>query len=76
MRTLPGSRVRLRPGPRRTDAQDMFLAGRTATVHAVLHDVDGRSCLAVIVDGDPGAELHAWHGRYHYFYPDEIEPLS
>ena len=36
-----GSRVRLRP-VRRADAHDMFLAGRTAVVQAVLLDVDGR----------------------------------
>ncbi len=36
-----GSPVRLRPGSRRADAHDMFLDGRTATVQAVLSDVDG-----------------------------------
>jgi hypothetical protein len=41
-----------------------------------MHDVDGRDCLAVTVDGDPAAELNAWHGREHYFYLDEIEPLG
>jgi hypothetical protein len=69
----PGSRVRLRPGPRRTDAQDMFLAGMTATVEAVMQDVDGRDCLAVTVDDDPASELFRVHGRYLYFYPDEVE---
>ena len=63
-----GSRVRLRPGPRRSDAQDMFLEGRTATVQEVKRGIDGRDCLAVTVDDDPAAELHLWHGRYHYFY--------
>jgi hypothetical protein len=72
----PGARVRLRPGRRRSDAQDMFLDGRIGIVQAVMHDVDGRDCLAVTVDGDPAAEVNAWHGRYHYFYPDEIEPLA
>jgi hypothetical protein len=71
-----GSRVRLRPGRRRTDAQDMFLDGRVATVEEVKHDAEGRSCLAVTIDDDPAAELHRWHGRFHYFYPDEIEPLG
>ncbi len=71
-----GGRVRLRPGPRRTDAQDMFLAGRTATVREVKRDVDGRECFAVTVDDDPAAELHLAHGRYHYFYADEVEPAG
>jgi hypothetical protein len=54
----------------------MFLAGRTAEVAAVFHDVDGSVHLAVTVDDDPAAELHGWYGRFHYFRPDEIEPLA
>lgn len=69
-----GSQVRLRPG-RRADAQDMFLDGRVATVREIKRGVDGRDCLAVTVDDDPAAELHLWHGRYHYFHVDEVEPL-
>jgi len=71
-----GSRVILRPGVRRADAYDLFLAGRTATVAAVLRDVDGKEHLAVSVDEDPGAELKTAHGRYLYFAPDEVEPLA
>jgi hypothetical protein len=69
-----GSRVRLRPGQRRADAQDMFLAGREATVEAVFLDVDGNRHLAVTLDEDPAADLQRWHGRYLYFSPDEVEP--
>jgi hypothetical protein len=68
-----GSRVRLRPG-QRADAQDMFLAGRLATVEAVFLDVDGNRHLAVTLDEDPAADLQRWHGRYLYFAPDEVEP--
>jgi hypothetical protein len=71
-----GSRVRLRPQGRGSDAQDMFLAGRTAEVAAVLQDVDGGHQVAVTVDGDPAAELHGWYGRFHYFRPHEIQPLE
>ncbi|GGU88007.1 hypothetical protein AB0F92_17745 [Kitasatospora aureofaciens] len=71
-----GSRVELRPHGRGSDAQDMFLAGRTAEVAAVFHDVDGSVHLAVTVDDDPGAELHGWYGRYRYFRPDEVRPLG
>ncbi|MEV5901347.1 hypothetical protein [Streptomyces sp. NPDC052127] len=67
-----GSRVELRPGLRRTDAQDIFLHGRTATVEAVLHDVDGGVHLAVTVDGDPGADIRREQGRFLYFQPDEV----
>ena len=70
-----GSRVRLRPGARRTDAQDMFLAGMSATVATVMRDVEDQDCLAVTLDDDPAAELFRWRQRYHYFYPDEVEPV-
>ncbi|APU42870.1 hypothetical protein [Streptomyces sp. TN58] len=68
----PGSRVVLRPGPRRTDAQDLFLHGRTAVVEAVLHDVDGGVHLAVTVEDDPGADIRREQGRFLYFQPDEV----
>jgi hypothetical protein len=71
-----GSRVRLRPGRRRTDAQDIFLHGRTALVEAVLHDVDGAVHLAVTVEDDPGAELRRAQGRFLYFQPDEVAPVE
>jgi len=71
-----GSKVLLTPGLRRTDAQDMFLSGRTATVAAVLLDVDGNTHVAVTLDDDPGAEISAAHGRFRYFAPDELKPLG
>ena len=71
-----GSRVILRPGVRRADAYDLFLSGRTATVAAVLFDVDQGEHLAVTVEDDPGSDLKATHGRYLYFAPDEVEPLA
>ena len=70
-----GSRVRMRPGARRADAQDLFLAGRTALVEAVLHDVDGNAHLAVTPEDDPAADLQRNHGRFLYFAPDEVEPM-
>ena len=75
-RLAPGSRVRLRPRRRGTDAHDMFLEGRTARVEQVLLDVDGSRFLAVTVDDDPGAELHQWYGRLRHFRPEEVEPLT
>jgi hypothetical protein len=70
-----GARVRLRPN-RRADAMDMFLKDQSATVAGVFRDVDERVYVAVTVDKDPGAELHASFGRYFYFDPAEIEPLD
>jgi hypothetical protein len=71
-----GSLVRLRPGARRADAQDMFLAGRTAEVQAVLTDVDDHPYLAVSLTDDPDADLRIAHGRFLYFTPDEVEPCG
>jgi hypothetical protein len=76
VRVARGSRVRMRPGQRRADAQDLFLAGRTALVEAVLFDVDGNAHLALLPEDDPAAELHGAHGRFLYFAPDEVEPIG
>jgi hypothetical protein len=76
VRVSGGSRVRLRPRGRGADAQDMFLAGRTAQVAGVFHDVDGSVHLAVTLDDDPASELNTWYGRFHYFRPEELEPLG
>jgi hypothetical protein len=75
-RVARGSRVILRPGARRADAQDMFLAGREALVEAVLLDVDDTAYLAVTLAGDPAADLQSAHGRFRYFAPDEVEPCA
>jgi hypothetical protein len=70
-----GSRVILHPRRHGTDAQDIFVAGRQATVSAVLTDVDGTRFLAVTVDGDPRSELGAGPGRLLHFRSDEVKPL-
>jgi hypothetical protein len=69
-----GSSVVLRPGGRSTDAQDMFLEGRAATVEAVIFDVDGGTHLAVSLDDLVDDGYHP-HGRFLYFAPDEVEPI-
>jgi hypothetical protein len=73
-RIARGSVVRLRPGVRRSDAQDMFLAGRRARVEAVLLDVEDTPYLAVSLADDPDEDLRVAHGRFLYFAPDEVEP--
>ncbi len=70
-----GARVVLRPS-RRADAMDMFMDGRAALVEGVFRDVDGATYVAVTLTDDPAGELHGWYGRYFYFYPEEIEPIS
>jgi hypothetical protein len=74
-RVTRGSRVVLRPS-RRADAQDIFFAGMVARVTSVHEDVDGQQHVGVVLEEDPAADLHEWYGRYLYFAPDEVEPLS
>jgi len=71
-----GSVVRLNPGARRADAQDMFLIGRFASVEAVLTDLEDKHYLAVTLLDDPGADLQQAHGRFLYFSPEEVQPLE
>jgi hypothetical protein len=71
----PGARVVLRPRRRGTDSQDMFLAGRTATVAGVMTDIDGTRFLAVTVDGDPRADIASGPSRLRHFLLDEVERL-
>jgi hypothetical protein len=71
-----GSRVRLQPRARGTDAHDMFLAGRHAVVEDVLTDVDGSRFVAVSVEDDPAADLQRVLGRFFHFSPDEIQPAG
>lgn len=70
-----GTRVRLSPS-HRADAHDMFLAGKSATVQGVFHDVDDDVHVAVVLDDDPFAELQQWQRRFYYFRPDELEVLG
>ena len=76
LRVGKGTRVVLRPAKGRSDAQDMFLEGRIASVQAILFDADEHPHLAVTLDGDPGADIAISHGRYRYFKIDEVEPLA
>lgn len=74
-RVARGTRVILRPR-RNADAQDIFVAGKIARVTSVHEDVEGNKHVGVVVEDDPAADLHEWYGRYLYFSPDEIEPLT
>jgi hypothetical protein len=68
-----GDAVRLRPS-HRSDAQDLFLHGMSATVAGVFKDVDGNDHVAVTIDDDPATDELAWQGRFLFFHPDEVEP--
>jgi hypothetical protein len=70
-----GSRVRLAPS-RRADAQDFMLRDRAALVAGVYEDLDGRTYLGVTLEDDPAAEWMTGHGRFFYFFPDEVVPMT
>jgi hypothetical protein len=69
-----GARVRLHPN-RRSDAQDFMLRGREARVEGVYEDLEGRTYLGVTLADEPDADLLQGHGRYFYFFPDEVVPM-
>jgi hydrogenase maturation protease len=73
-----GSVVRLAPRQTGGDIFEVALAGRTAVVHEVLQDYEGRIQLAVTVTDDPGRDLGAMRRPGHRFFlaPDEVEPLE
>ena len=76
VRIAKGDKVRLRPGARRSDAQDMFLAGKVADVQAVFSDLEHKFFLAVTLEEDINADLQVKSGRFLYFSPDEVEPIE
>jgi hydrogenase maturation protease len=73
-----GSVVRLAPRQTGSDIFEVALAGRTALVHEILEDYEGRIQLAVTVADDPGQDLGALRrpGHRFFFDPDEIEPFD
>jgi len=70
-----GSLVRIHPN-RRADAQDLFFADQVAKVTGVHFDVDGATHVGVVLVDDPAADVNEWYGRFLYFAPDELEPLT
>ena len=56
-------RLRGGPTPRTSSSRAARPRGR------VMHDVDGRDHLAVLLDDDPGLDLAVVHGRYLFFAP-------
>ncbi|HET8978718.1 MAG TPA: hypothetical protein VFN87_11210 [Solirubrobacteraceae bacterium] len=67
-----GASVVIRPGPE-ADVHARMLDGRSATIERIFTDYDGRTHLAVTIDGDPGQDLMRETGRYLFFYTHEVE---
>lgn len=72
-----GDHVRLRPKPG-GDIMDVVLAGMTAVIETIEHDLEDRVHVAVAIDDDPGREwgLQRMPGHRFFFSPEEVELLS
>ena len=71
-----GARVRLRPKAK-TDASDMTLVGRTATIESIEQDYENKIHLAVTMEDDPGKDfgLNRYIPYRFFFAPEEVEPI-
>ena len=68
-----GDKVRLKLGQRRSDASDILLNDRIATIEIIHTDYEDKVHIAVTMDDDPGQDLLRDLGIYFYFKPDEVE---
>jgi hypothetical protein len=71
-----GDKVRLKLGQRRSDAADILLDGRIATIEIIYTDYEDHVHIAVTMDDDPGQDLQRELGIYRYFNPLEVEHLK
>ena len=71
-----GDKVRLKLGQRRSDASDMLIDGRIATIEIIYTDYDDKTHIAVTLDDDPGQDLLRDLGIYRFFSTDEIELIN
>ena len=67
-----GDKVRLRLGQRRSDASDILLNDRVATIEIIYTDYEDKVHIAVTMDDDPGQEMLRDLGIYRYFHPEEM----
>lgn len=70
-----GDKVRLKLGKRRSDASDILLNGRIATIEIIYTDYDNNAHIAVTMDEDPGQEMQRELGIYRFFSTDEVEHI-
>lgn len=70
-----GDKVRLQLGKRRSDAADMLIDGRIATIEVIHTDYDDNIHIAVTMDDDPGQDILRELGIYRFFSPEEVEHI-
>jgi hypothetical protein len=71
-----GDKVKLKLGKRLSDAMDMMMDNKMATIEIIYTDYEDKTHIAVTIDEDPGQEMKRELGLYLYFSPDEMEHLS
>lgn len=71
-----GDTIRLKLGRRRSDAMDMLLDNKLATIEIIYVDYEDKVYLAVTINDDPGQEMARELGRYMFFNPDEVEIIK
>ncbi|MDQ6843720.1 MAG: hypothetical protein M3Z92_05100 [Bacteroidota bacterium] len=71
-----GDEVRLKLGQRRSDAMDMLLDNKIATIEIIYIDYEDKVYLAVTMNDDPGQDMARELGRYLFFSPDEVEHIK
>lgn len=71
-----GDTVRLKLGQRRSDAMDMLIDNKLATIEIIYVDYEDKVYLAVTMNEDPGQEMARELGRYLFFSPDEVEIIK
>ena len=70
-----GDKVWLRLGKRRTDAIDLIMDNKIATIEIIYTDYEDQLHFAVTLDDDPAQEMRRDLGLYLYFKPDEVEKI-
>lgn len=68
-----GDKVRLKLSGRGTDAMDLLMDDKIATIEIFFTDYEDNLHVAVTLDDDPGQEMRRDLGLYLYFKPNEIE---
>lgn len=71
-----GDVVQLKLGQRRSDAMDMLLDNKLATIEIIYEDYDNKIHLAVTINDDPGQEMAREFGRYLFFSPEEVKHIN
>jgi hypothetical protein len=71
-----GDKVQLKLGKRLSDAMDMMMDNKMATIEIIYTDYEYKINIAVTLDDDPGQEMKRELGLYLYFSTDEMEHVN